>query len=298
MNVMETMESINEDFDESNYLKLNPDVRDAVQKGNVSSGKEHCLLYGCQENRPGIPSNIMKQVMKFYKVMDSLPVPPPDLRKRVHGEENRLSFDIIGNIVSHNIYAAVKSEAIQLSEHSRILDFGCGCGRIMRWLQPLYDSSVFYGTDIDAEAISWCQDNLSNIGKFLTNEEQPSLPFSDNFFDFVYSISIFTHLPEDMQFAWLKELRRVVKNDGYLLLTVHGEELFPAKPRKAKKQFLKTGFYYAIGHGTDGLPDFYQTSFHTEKYIHQHWSNFFEIIGIIKKGIAGNQDLILCKKVR
>jgi len=42
----------------------------------------------------------------------------------------------------------------------------------------------------------------------------PPMSYEDNMFDFVYSISIFTHLPEDMQFAWLQELQRITKPGG------------------------------------------------------------------------------------
>lgn len=221
--------------------------------------------------------------------------PPEHLRKRVHGDENVSSFMSIGRIVSLDINSAIDSISA-LGEHHRILDFGCGCGRVIRYFHKLSDHSRFYGTDIDKEAISWCQNQLSQIGEFGKNEELPPLPFADEFFDLVYSISVFTHLPEDMQFAWLEELRRVTKPGGYLLLTTHGEDLFKSTSRESKRQFRQKGFYYSIGAGTEGLPDFYQTSFHTEDYVHTHWSKFFEIKRIIKKGIANHQDLILCRR--
>jgi ubiquinone/menaquinone biosynthesis C-methylase UbiE len=92
------------------------------------------------------------------------------------------------------------------------------CGRILRPLAELCrttplspDPIQWYGTDIDAQTISWCQRHLGSIGKFVLNDIRPPLPFRDQFFDFVFSISIFTHLPEDMQFGWLKDINRVLK---------------------------------------------------------------------------------------
>lgn len=85
-----------------------------------------------------------------------------------------------------------------------------------------------FGTDIDGESIDWCQSKLGHMATFTVNGFWPPLPFADGFFDVIYSISVFTHLPEDMQTAWLAELRRVAKPGGLLLLTVHSPALVPA----------------------------------------------------------------------
>ena len=83
-----------------------------------------------------------------------------------------------------------------------------------------------------------------------------------------------------------------------MLLTVHGEHLFPISSGSARTEFENNGFYYSVGQGTSGLPKFYQTSFHSENYIHDRWSDFFEIEKIVPKGIANHQDLIICKNIR
>ncbi len=301
-------------FDELAYLKSNHDVSEAVQKKRFSSGWQHYILYGFRENRLGVPPEVHHRVAEkifesncFIKPISELippkdgfikpsleSIPPKYLRKRVHGDEDILSFERIGKQVSSDIYSIAKT-TIKLDEYSRILDFGCGCGRVIQHFQELYKNASFYGVDIDKEAILWCQNHLSKIGEFSANEQSPPLLFKDDFFDFIYSISVFTHLPEDMQLLWLEELRRVTKSGGYLFLTVHGEELLNAT-EESKKHLQKAGFFYSVGSGTAGLPDFYQTSFHTEEYIHRCWSKFFEIEKIIKKGIANHQDLIVCRK--
>src|SRR5205809_932972 len=50
----------------------------------------------------------------------------------------------------------------------------------------------------------------------------PHLPFEDNYFDLIYSGSVFTHI-SDLADAWLLELRRVLRPDGMLYITVHDD---------------------------------------------------------------------------
>jgi SAM-dependent methyltransferase len=55
------------------------------------------------------------------------------------------------------------------------------------------------------------------------NEIAPPLPYPDSSFDFVYAISVFTHLPENLQDAWMQDCRRVLKPGGFLFFTTLGE---------------------------------------------------------------------------
>lgn len=277
------------DFDESTYLKLNPDVCAAVENQSFKSGLEHCLTYGIYENRPGLPAAIKEHMSKHSS---ELFVPPGNLRTRVHGDESLQDFVNVGKLLSYNLFSSFLSLSERMTGN-HVLDFGCGCGRVISHLSTLLINNHFFASDIDQEAIAWCKSNLSHLGEFSTNDILPPLPYDDNFFDVIYSISVFTHLPEDMQLLWLEELSRVTRRGGYLLITTHGEGLAPEEIRQDLREH---GFYYSVSSGTDGLPDFYQTSFHTEQYIRHHWSNHFEIVSILHKGILNHQDLVICRK--
>lgn len=282
------------DFNEAEYLRLNPDISEAVNRGDFQSGWEHFLRFGINEARPGF-SEQTKIVEQLTKQIVSIPVPPPALRVRVHGAEGLTEFHKIGKVVALDLESTIYSHQIPLSDRSNILDFGCGSGRIITWFQNLYPQSNFFASDIDSEAISWCQSNLADRARFEVNENLPPLPFASDWFDLVYSISIFTHLPEEMHLEWLKELQRVCKPGAYLLLTVHGAHCFPLKSAADKAKLEQNGFYYLKENGTDGLPEFYQNCYHTEAYIRDRWSEFFEIQQIITKGVANFQDLVVCR---
>ncbi len=284
-------------FDEQKYLKSNPDVENSVIKGEFLSGLSHFLSYGYYEKREGSPVEIDQKIKNLLDNNKGISVPPLHLRIRVHSEDIS-TYERIGRSVAFDVHSAIESYNPDLSQNSRILDFGCGCGRVISWLNYLYEDCSFYGTDIDEEAILWCQNQLSSIGDFTANKNDPPFSYPDNYFSCIYSISVFTHLPEDMQFDWLKELRRVTKEDGLLLLSVHGEQLFPDDLPALKQQFIHNGFFYGVDQqGTEGLPDFYQTTFHTESYIQSAWGKYFKIVDIIKKGVANHQDLVICRKI-
>jgi len=282
-------------FDELAYLRSNPDVAEAVNNQSFLSGWSHYLTHGYYENRPGVSTEGHRIAQAILENYPEAPIPPEKLRKRVHGDTSLLQFEVAGKLISRNIHTAI-SEYITLGKEHHVLDFGCGSGRVMRYFHNLTSECQFFGTDVDGEAVSWCQRNLAKIGTFEINGPLPPLPFDEAFFDFVYSISVFTHLPEEMQFQWLRELRRVTKPGGYLLLSIHGQGLFQGVSNDVQRQFQKEGFHYAVGIGTEGLPEFYQTSFHTHKYIREQWGKFFEITKVVERGIMFRQDLILCRK--
>jgi ubiquinone/menaquinone biosynthesis C-methylase UbiE len=104
-----------------------------------------------------------------------------------------------------------------------ILDFGCGCGRMLRWWEDL-PSGVLHGCDYNRELVDWSQRHL----KFATvrgNELSPPLPYEDASFDLLYALSIFTHLTTDMAGRWLTEMHRVVRPGGLVWFTAHGKAL-------------------------------------------------------------------------
>lgn len=277
------------EWNEQAYLLTNPDVAQAIKQGKFKSGIEHFLTFGKYENRRGIPN---PRPQPATELSNSSPWPPEHLRLRVHGGRDLEGYVRVGKTVAQDLDLALASEFAQMPANPSVLDFGCGPGRVVTWFQSMYKDWRFFGTDIDNEAINWARENLSHIASFDCNKSQPPLQYEDAYFDFIFSISIFTHLPEDMQAEWLTELKRVVKIGGILALSVHNEELLPKH-----MSMPASGFYYSVGNGTDGLPDFYQTSFQTSIYINREWSKIFKIEKILKKHIANHQDLVICRRV-
>jgi hypothetical protein len=289
------------DFDEEAYLRENHDAAEYVRSYPEANGWEHFSKFGYLQSRRGVPVRLFDYVRLYREAIEAAikPAAPVNLRKRVHGDENLQTFEHIGRLLAANVFGQLMRVGPYRNDF-RILDFGVGCGRVIRPLHELCLNTYltdgklhWFGSDIDGEAIAWCSSALESIGTFVVNNDMPPLPFDDQCFDFVYSISIFTHLPEDMQFAWLSDLRRVIGIGSFALLTTHSTDLIPPSSKEALQD---PGFYYNVG-GAEGLPAFYQTAFHSIDYIHERWSKYFAIRKIIPKGIVGHQDLVLCQRV-
>jgi SAM-dependent methyltransferase len=147
---------------------------------------------------------------------EALPLPPEALRlgykNLAHGEDHvRTMLDI-----------AAQSGFTPAQGH-RILDLGCGSGRMIRHLRHLGDRCEIWGTDISAPHIAWCKQHLSPPFHFATTTKVPHLPFEDRSFQFIYCGSLFTHI-DDLADAWLLELKRILAPEGRLYVTVHDEE--------------------------------------------------------------------------
>ena len=78
-----------------------------------------------------------------------------------------------------------------------------------------------HGCDSNRRLVDWVQKNLPFV-EARRNERTPPLPYRDGSFDFVYAISIFTHLSTEQASAWMAEIKRVLRPGGLFFFTTHG----------------------------------------------------------------------------
>jgi SAM-dependent methyltransferase len=223
------------------------------------------------------------------------PVPPKSLQVRVAGAYYATFFEH-GRDMFRELETILGKHGLSFSGFHNVLDFGCGCGRLLIPMSLLADAGKLSGTDIDAEAIAWMKSRYSCFKDLDVNPHAPPTKYADGEFDFVYSISIFTHLPEEMQRAWLKELSRILKPGGHGIFTTHGENHFVHLPAAGRAKLVASGFHYSDLGATEGLPDFYRASFQTREYIAREWAQHFEVVAVYEKGMCQNQDAVLVRK--
>jgi SAM-dependent methyltransferase len=234
--------------------------------------------------------------------------PPASLVWRVGGADQNgkvyPDFLISGFQVLHNMLAILARHGKRPGDFSRVLDFGCGCGRVSRFLAYERFKGELIGCDIDPEAIAWCSENISTA-KFIVSPFHPPTSFPDKYFDFIYSISIFTHLSEGDQFAWLSELERITRPGAILILTIQGKNKnWESLPAEVKEELRLRGIWYDKDNvyfednKTFGFkfPESFKLTYHTHDYIKRRWRDHFEILEIAERAISYDQDAICLRR--
>lgn len=125
-----------------------------------------------------------------------------------------------------------------LKKDDLVLDIGCGIGQLA--IDTAQNVKKVIGTDIDRKAIKIARESakerlLTNI-QFMIHDSNKKLPFQDKYFDKIIANDILEHLIK-REFA-LKEIKRVLKKDGYLFLVCDNPDT------SWKKQKKSVGFFY------------------------------------------------------
>lgn len=116
-----------------------------------------------------------------------------------------------------------KDTGIPFNENTRILDFGCGWGRMARLFFNTVASENIWGVDVDPDIIDFCSQNMHH-GNYKAIPSLPPMDFEDNSFDVIFAYSVFSHLAEHAAMGWIKEFSRILKPGGIAVLTTQGRD--------------------------------------------------------------------------
>jgi SAM-dependent methyltransferase len=127
-------------------------------------------------------------------------------------------------------------EVAGLQPHERVLDAGCGIGRMAAPLTRYLRSGSYEGFDIVRSGITWCRRNITTRhpnfrfthadlhnrmynrrGRIRASEFR--FPYQDGEFDFVFLTSVFTHMRAIEIEHYVREIARVLRPDGRCLAT-------------------------------------------------------------------------------
>lgn len=175
-------------------------------------------------------------------------MPPKSIYEQIGAE------DEAGFMAAGEEFFQYFRDLCDLGQDERVLDVGCGVGRMAFPLTGYLSRRARYeGFDIYRDAIDWCQQNITPqypnfrfqhadivsvrynpTGAFKGSEFR--FPYEDDSFDFAFLTSVFTHvLPDDFH-QYLSELSRVLRPGGrcfitYFLLNDESKRLIAEKPQ-------------------------------------------------------------------
>ncbi|HWC25793.1 MAG TPA: class I SAM-dependent methyltransferase [Solirubrobacteraceae bacterium] len=174
----------------------------------------------------------------------------------------------------------------------RVLDFGCGSGKVMRHFLPEAEQCELWGCDIDARSVDWINAELHPPLYAFANAEAPPLDQPSSSFDLVWSVSVFTHLTDHWA-GWLAELHRLLRPGGLAIISFLGGAMYevysdePWEPDRVGMLVLDHGQDWELGG---------PTVFHSPWWLREHWGRAFEIVEL-REGVAPREHgLVLLRR--
>jgi SAM-dependent methyltransferase len=242
----------------------------------------------------------MRSELQTSAATDAIPAPPSELAAYVgdrYADDPVLSYLNAGAAIRSHIELLLP-DGYRL-DGRRVLDFGCGSGRVLRHFVTEAREKVaeFHGCDIHGPSVEWLREYLVPPLHVELVDEEPPLPYPDSTFDVVWSTSVFTHLTDHWA-GWLVELHRVMKPDGILIVTILSEA-YNDILTEARWDEDRIGMT-VLGYGAPwhaGGP----MVLHSPWWIRAHWGRAFEILrletgGFVTPDPGQGQGVVVMRK--
>jgi SAM-dependent methyltransferase len=240
----------------------------------------------------------------FYPGVGGL-FPPPENRRRVHGDDSLCAYVLEGFSAFTKIERALRQVCRRrYNSFGTVLDWGVGCGRVARYFEPDRNASAraLVGIDIDEMNVSWCRDNMPWMRVEHAGVTPPT-SLRESSIDLVMGVSVFTHLREPDMLLWLEELHRISRRGAILALTTHGFVTFARSGGSDdQRESLRREGYLDLGGNLDisgavaADPGYYRNVFHTEEYVRSVWGQHFDVLAVLPGLVGNHQDLVLLRR--
>lgn len=192
-----------------------------------------------------------------------------------------------GELHATAVRDAAARHGLDLGDGHRVLEFGCGFGRVLRWWPEVSPGVEAWGVDLVAERVAWARTHLPASFRLTTCTTAPHLPFPDGAFDLVYACSVIPHISE-LADAWILELRRVLAPGGLAYLTVYDEDTIRAIRRTGESPNLVRGLADLEAQVGPAVEDFdvivlnrrpgRAQVFYGQDYLERVWGGWFEVV--------------------
>jgi SAM-dependent methyltransferase len=230
---------------------------------------------------------------------DRAPIPPRGLRERTAVFRLDLWAEAVQNAAAP-IDGLLARAGTDLTAAGRVLDFGCGSGKVVAALRGR--GPELHCCDLHAPSVAWIARTYPDVHAF-TNGYEPPVARPDGHFGLLLAWSVLTHLDRDGQRAWLAEWARLVRPGGIVLATILSEELLPAGDATAAAALARDGVL-AVELRKTGAADAY---FHgTERPYFDTWNlraavpdvlpDTLDLVELVPRALWGKQDCLVLRR--
>ena len=169
----------------------------------------------------------------------------------------------------------------------RIMDFACGFGRALRFLKYTAPQHTLHASEIQADALDFIRESLGI--ETLLSSAAPADFSPPGQYDFIWVVSLFSHLPDALFSGWLEKLASLLSDDGLLCFSVRG-----ASQLAAGKTLPADGILYERASEISPLDaDIYGTAYVSDAYVAEKIRATCGDVrfACVKKALANEQDL-------
>lgn len=184
-----------------------------------------------------------------------------------------------------------------------ILDFPCGCGRVLRFLKAFFPDSEITASEIEPKYLDFCKSTFG-VNTVISDKNFEKINFNRKF-DLIWCGSLFTHLNSRKFKKLLKLFYNHLENNGLLIFSSHGRfgirniKDFDYGLRLYQKTLVKLKYYF-FGYGyVNYLRKFgYGVSFINPSWIYSKIQKFSDLrlFAYVEKAWDSHHDIIVCKR--
>ena len=171
-----------------------------------------------------------------------------------------------------------------------VLDFACGFGRFLRFAVADLPRDHLSASELQADALRFVESRFS-VPTFASCAD-PADFHPARSFDFIWVVSLFSHLPEPLFHAWLAKLAGMLKPHGVLAFSVRGDKLLAADAARPA-----SGISYSRNSENADLDgDIYGTTYVSDAFVRgaiEQACGKQAATACIARGLANEQDLWL-----
>jgi SAM-dependent methyltransferase len=210
------------------------------------------------------------------------------------------------NVIA-NIEESLEAGSRTFDGVERWLDFGCGYGRVIRFLVERVDSGKVYASDVITEGVSFCASEFG-VRPFYSDSTVSRVRFGS--FDFIYSISVLTHLNEENVTGLLRLLGKALAPRAIAMFTTHGRrsieeigrygEEYERMRAEVARSVAERGFAFVPY--PYSLRGDYGMTWHSEEYIRRKMralhDDRLKLLLFKPHGLDDHQDVFAFQRIR